>query len=47
MYQGVFRWDLLIGALIVDAIYIGLGVALFLMAFRWARREGKLLQQGE
>jgi ABC-2 type transport system permease protein len=47
MYQGVFRWDLLVGALVIDAIYIGLGVALFLMAFRWARREGKLLQQGE
>ena len=47
MYEGVFRWDLLAGALIVDAVYIVVGIVLFFVAFRWARREGKLLQQGE
>ena len=47
MYEKVFRWDLLIGALVVDAIYIGIGILLFFVAFRWARRHGKLLQQGE
>jgi len=47
MYENVFRWDLLLGALIVDAVYIGIGIALFFVAFRWARRHGKLLQQGE
>jgi ABC-2 type transport system permease protein len=47
MYDGVFRWDLLAGALITNAAYIGIGFFLFLIAFRWARRQGKLLQQGE
>jgi ABC-2 type transport system permease protein len=47
MYEGVFRWDLLAGALLVDAVYIGIGLVLFFVAFRWARRHGKLLQQGE
>ena len=47
MYEGVFRWDLLAGALVIDAIYIAIGTMLFLTTFRWARRQGKLLQQGE
>lgn len=47
MFDGTFRIDLLAGALVMDAVYLAIGAAVFAWAFRSARREGKLLQMGE
>jgi ABC-2 type transport system permease protein len=47
MFEHVFRWDLLLGAAVLDAIYIAAGAATFLYCFGRARALGKLLQQGE
>ena len=41
------RLDLMAGVLVLDAVYLVLGAATFLAAFRSARRRGLLLQQGE
>ena len=41
------RPDLMAGALALDVVYLFLGAATFLAAFRSARRRGLLLQQGE
>ncbi|WP_420563502.1 ABC transporter permease [Thalassobaculum sp.] len=47
MVEGVFRWDLLFRALLLDVVYLGAGAAIFAWAFAKAREEGKLLQTGE
>lgn len=47
MVDDVFRWDLLAGALALDAVYVAIGAAVFARAFAAARRDGRLLQTGE
>ena len=47
MIDHVFRWDLLVNALLLNAVYIAVGIGLFLTAFRAARHRGLLLQIGE
>jgi ABC-2 type transport system permease protein len=47
MLEGAFRADLLAGAVVLNLAYIALGCALFLYAFRVARRRGLLLNVGE
>jgi len=47
MVEGVFRWDLLGRAVLLDAVYLAIGGATFAWAFAKAREEGRLLQTGE
>lgn len=47
LLDGTFRSDLLIHALLLNAVYLALGMFLFLYAFHVARRRGLLLQVGE
>lgn len=47
MIDHVFRWDLLVNAVLLNVIYIAVGIALFLAAFRAARHRGLLIQIGE
>jgi ABC-2 type transport system permease protein len=47
LLQHTFRADLLRNALLLDAIYVALGAAIFAAAMHSARRRGTLLQMGE
>jgi ABC-2 type transport system permease protein len=47
MFDGVFRWDYFFAAVGLDVVYVGVGFAIFLYAFRAARHRGALLQMGE
>ena len=47
MIDGAFRTDLLLNAALLNLVYIAAGIALFLAAFRAARKHGLLLQIGE
>ena len=47
MIDGSLDWRLLGGALLLDLVYIALGYASFLWAFRRARERGTLLASGE
>jgi ABC-2 type transport system permease protein len=47
MFEGRFRWDYFGAAVLLDALYIAIGFATFLYAFRAARHRGALLQTGE
>lgn len=47
MVEGVFRLDLLAGAIGVNIAYLAIGAAVFAWAFAGARDRGKLLQVGE
>jgi ABC-2 type transport system permease protein len=47
LFTGTFRADYLVDALALNALYVTLGAAAFLFAFRDARRRGALLQMGE
>ena len=47
LFTGTFRADYLVNALALNALYLTLGAAAFLLAFRDARRRGALLQMGE
>jgi ABC-2 type transport system permease protein len=47
MFEHVFRWGEFLAAASLDVVYLGLGAAAFLCAFRGARRRGALLQVGE
>jgi len=47
LFTGIFRTDYLFTALALDVVYIGLGAAVFFIAFHNARRRGALLQMGE
>jgi ABC-2 type transport system permease protein len=45
--EGVFWWDALFHAIWLNILYMVLGIALFLIAFRDSRTRGTLLQMGE
>lgn len=47
LFDGVFRIDLLAGAVALNALYLTLSIGFFLYMFRRARVCGLLLQQGE
>lgn len=47
LLDGVFRLDLLIGAIALNAVYLTLGGLTFTLSFRLARRQGILHQLGE
>ena len=47
MFEHVFRWGEFLAAASLDVVYLALGAAAFLYAFRGARRRGALLQVGE
>ncbi len=47
MFEHQFRMDLFRLASLLNLLYLGLGVAVFLRAFRSARQRGLLLQVGE
>ncbi len=47
MFEGVFRYDLLAMAVLLNLFYIALGAGAFLYAFRLARIRGLLLKSGE
>lgn len=47
MIGGTLDWRMLGGALALDLVYIALGYAIFLWAFRRARERGTLLASGE
>jgi ABC-2 type transport system permease protein len=47
LFDGVFRLDLLIGAITLNALYLTLGGLTFTLSFRLARRQGILHQLGE
>lgn len=47
LLQHTFRADLLRNALLLDAVYVALGAAIFAAAMQSARRRGTLLQMGE
>jgi len=47
LFDGVFRVDLLIGAVSLNVVYIILGGLTFTLSFRLARRQGILHQLGE
>lgn len=47
MFEHVFRADLLLEAAAINVLYIAIGIAAFLFAFRLARVRGLLLQVGE
>jgi len=47
MLDHVFRADLLVSAVLLNLLYIAIGLATFLYAFHTARARGQLLQTGE
>jgi ABC-2 type transport system permease protein len=47
LFDGQFRGDLLVNAALLNVVYIGAGVAVFLATFRVARARGLLLRVGE
>ena len=47
LLEGVFKWELLFGAVALNAVYLGAGIGIFFAAFHGARRRGALLQMGE
>ena len=47
LLQHTFRYDLLMNAVLLNAVYLGLGLAVFLGVFAVARRRGLLLSVGE
>jgi ABC-2 type transport system permease protein len=47
MFEHVFRWDLLMGAVALNIIYLIAGAVSFLIFYRIARVRGLLLQQGD
>ncbi|MBI4082254.1 MAG: ABC transporter permease [Candidatus Lambdaproteobacteria bacterium] len=47
LFKGEFRTDLLVNALLLNAVYMVVAVVVFLAAFRAARVRGLLLQSGE
>ncbi len=47
LFEHAVRTDLLLNALALNALYIGLGVAVFLYSVHVARKRGLLLQMGE
>src|SRR3954453_22121650 len=47
LFGDVFRTDYFLAGLALDFIYVGVGAAIFFIAFRDARHRGALLQMGE
>jgi ABC-2 type transport system permease protein len=47
LFEGAFRTDYFLAALGLDLVYLAVGVAIFFVAFRDARRRGALMQMGE
>jgi ABC-2 type transport system permease protein len=47
MFEQVFRFDLLWNAVLLNVVYLGIGIAVFLAVFRAARRRGLLINVGE
>jgi ABC-2 type transport system permease protein len=47
LLQGEFDWNLLFGAVALNAVYVAAGAGIFFAAFRGARQRGALLQMGE
>ena len=47
LIDNTFRYDLLLGAIIVNIAYLFAGVFVFSFSFLGARKQGKLLQTGE
>jgi len=47
LMDGVFRADLLIAAALLNALYIAIGVVIYIRFFNLARARGLLLQVGE
>ena len=47
LLDGQWRGDLLRQAFMLNCIYFSLGMSIFLLAFRSARKHGLLLQAGE
>jgi ABC-2 type transport system permease protein len=47
MFEHVFRWDLMMGAIALNIVYLIAGTASFLIFYRIARVRGLLLQQGD
>lgn len=47
MFDHVFRWDLMMGAVLLNIVYLIAGAASFLIFYRIARVRGLLLQQGD
>ena len=47
LFDGVFRWDLLWRAMALNALYMALGIAVFMAFFHSARKRGLLHQIGE
>ncbi|TVR84419.1 MAG: ABC transporter permease [Rhodospirillales bacterium] len=47
LFEGTFRWDLLAGAVALNAVYFAAAVTFFLRMIHVARERGLLLQQGE
>ncbi len=47
LFDGVFRFDLLAGAMLLNLFYFALGAAIFMWSFRAARQRGLLHQTGE
>ncbi len=47
LFTGVFHTDYFLTAAALDAVWLAAGAAVFLVAFRDARRRGALLQMGE
>lgn len=47
LFEQVFRTDLFVHAVALNAVYLGIGIAVFLGVFRAARRRGLLVNVGE
>ncbi|WP_193184650.1 ABC transporter permease [Nisaea sediminum] len=47
LFHGDFRLDLIAGAMVMNVIYFAIGAFIFWLAYRSARRDGRLLQLGE
>ena len=47
LFEGTFRLDLLAGAMMLNVVYFVIGAGVFWLAYRSARKEGRLLQIGE
>jgi ABC-2 type transport system permease protein len=47
LLEGTFPWGHFWAAASLDLVYLGIGVATFRLAIKYARVHGKLLQMGE
>ncbi len=47
LFNKIFNWNLFLGAVGFNLVYLFIGIKIFLRMFHLARVQGKLLQQGE